>query len=325
MMTSSMTSMGGPNSMPGGGMRMMGGMGGGMGPTGDTMMSQSSMSRGPGNLMVSGSGPGMGGSGPGGVSGAMIRPGMGQSGMRMPMSNNSAPPPGSLPISQNQSFGQSMTSSTSSMSSSMTNSSMSSSMTNSMSSSMTTTVTTSSTQASSNLNPSGGGGTDSSTGNDTTTQQPKAEPNTITICRIGQETVEEIVNRTLELFTILKTLQPPSPQMMQNDKQNKSRIQEILKVIGVLMKRLRVCWEKSEENTCNIEHPPLINLIPLKDDSDPNRSEIEKKRGENYRAALEEHNELIQQIILKNRHLKDIIDQMRNTIWEINTMLAMRT
>jgi len=27
----------------------------------------------------------------------------------------------------------------------------------------------------------------------------------------------------------------------------------------------------------------------------------------------------------KNRHLKDIIDQMRNTIWEINTMLAMRT
>ena len=58
---------------------------------------------------------------------------------------------------------------------------------------------------------------------------------------------------------------------------------------------------------------------------DSGRAELEKKRGESYRAALEEHNELVQQITIKNRHLKDIIDQMRNIIWEINTMLAMRT
>jgi len=54
------------------------------------------------------------------------------------------------------------------------------------------------------------------------------------------------------------------------------------------------------------------------------KNEIEKKRGEAYRVALEEHNELVQQLMVKNKHIKDIIDQMRNIIWEINTMLAMR-
>ena len=55
---------------------------------------------------------------------------------------------------------------------------------------------------------------------------------------------------------------------------------------------------------------------------DPSKPELEKKRGDNYKTALEEHNELVTQIVHKNRHLKDIIDQMRNIIWEINTMLS---
>jgi hypothetical protein len=50
-------------------------------------------------------------------------------------------------------------------------------------------------------------------------------------------------------------------------------------------------------------------LIPVKDDRDI-KSELEKKRGDSYRAALEEHNELVQQLTAKNRHLKEIIDQV---------------
>ena len=52
--------------------------------------------------------------------------------------------------------------------------------------------------------------------------------------------------------------------------------------------------------------------------------EIEKKRGESYRQSLEEHTELVNQLKAKNQHIKELIDQMRNIIWEINTMLAMR-
>ena len=155
--------------------------------------------------------------------------------------------------------------------------------------------------------------------------------NTSTVCRIGQETVEEIVSRTQEVFSILKSLQPPvgsySAQTQQHDKstmEKQTRLQDVLKGIGMLFKRLRVCWDKCQENTGGMDFLPIESLIPLKDDMDMGRTELEKKRGDSYKAALEEHNELMQQITFKNRHLKDIIDQMRNIIWEINTMLAMR-
>merc|ERR1711973_523325 len=161
-------------------------------------------------------------------------------------------------------------------------------------------------------------------------QQSKSDVNASTVCRIGQETVEEIVSRTQEVFSILKSLQPPvgsyNPQTVAHDKSNQdkqSRLQDVLKGIGMLFKRLRVCWEKCQENTGGMDFLPIESLIPLKEDGE-GRVELEKKRGDAYKSAAEEHNELVQQITLKNRHLKDVIDQMRNIIWEINTMLAIR-
>lgn len=41
-------------------------------------------------------------------------------------------------------------------------------------------------------------------------QQQTKEFNTASLCRFGQETVQEIVSRTLELFQTLKVLQPPN-------------------------------------------------------------------------------------------------------------------
>lgn len=165
------------------------------------------------------------------------------------------------------------------------------------------------------------------------TPSPQKEVNISTVCRIGQETVEEIVSRTQEVFSILKSLHPPvgaySKMSQIQDQQNlekQKRLKDVLNGIGLLFKRLAVCWEKCQENTGGMDFYPIQSLIPLKDENqDSGRTELEKKRGDGYKSALEEHNELVQQITVKNRHLKDIIDQMRNIIWEINTMLAMRT
>jgi len=159
------------------------------------------------------------------------------------------------------------------------------------------------------------------------------EVNISTVCRIGQETVEEIVSRTQEVFSILKSLHPPvggynkmSQMQDQSQIEKQKRLNDVLNGIGLLFKRLRVCWDKCQENTGGMDFYPIESLIPLKDEMlDTGRTELEKKRGDAYKTALEEHNELVQQITIKNRHLKDIIDQMRNIIWEINTMLAMRT
>merc|ERR1719192_3253164 len=117
-------------------------------------------------------------------------------------------------------------------------------------------------------------------------QQSKSDVNASTVCRIGQETVEEIVSRTQEVFSILKSLQPPvgsyNPQTVAHDKSNQdkqSRLQDVLKGIGMLFKRLRVCWEKCQENTGGMDFLPIESLIPLKEDGE-GRVELEKMSGE---------------------------------------------
>ena len=172
-------------------------------------------------------------------------------------------------------------------------------------------------------------------------QQQSREINTATVCKIGQETVQEIVGRIQEVFNYLKTLQPPvgNPNTDRATLEKQQRLNEVLKGITQLFKRLHVCWDKAQEHSASgatgdssgssMELTDIEALVPLKDGPPQNglpdvRGELEKRRGDSYRAALEEHNELASQLVMKNKHLKEIIDQMRNLIWEINTMLAMR-
>merc|ERR1712115_734815 len=96
--------------------------------------------------------------------------------------------------------------------------------------------------------------------NTTPTPGQSKEVNTSTVCRIGQETVEEIVSRTQEVFSILKSLKPPvgpySKMVAMEDQQNldkQNRLNEVLKGIGMLFKRLRVCWDKCGENTAGLD------------------------------------------------------------------------
>ena len=92
-----------------------------------------------------------------------------------------------------------------------------------------------------------------------------------------------------------------------------------------MFKRLHICWSKANETTIGFEGTDLEELVPYKDAQGQDlRSELEKNRGEAYKQAYEEHQEVVQQLTHKNRQLKEIIEQMRNNVWEINTMLAMR-
>eukprot|EP00095_Tigriopus_kingsejongensis_P005528 maker-scaffold282_size228295-snap-gene-1.26 protein:Tk05528 transcript:maker-scaffold282_size228295-snap-gene-1.26-mRNA-1 annotation:"mediator of rna polymerase ii transcription subunit 30-like isoform x1" len=180
-------------------------------------------------------------------------------------------------------------------------------------------------------NPQPGQGPGSGTaGSGPPPQGGNKEFNTATVCRIGQETVQEIVSRIQEVFSYLKSLQPPigAPAQDRATLEKQQRLQEVLKGIALLYKRLHVCWDKVNEYTVAMEYTNVEALIPLRDEKNQQqrdlRADLDKKRGDPYRQALDEHTELAQQLTLKNRHLKEIIDQMRNIIWEINTMLAMR-
>ncbi|XP_068916321.1 mediator of RNA polymerase II transcription subunit 30-like isoform X1 [Tenebrio molitor] len=157
-------------------------------------------------------------------------------------------------------------------------------------------------------------------------QQQSKEFNTASLCRIGQETVQDIVSRTQEVFQTLKTIQAPNgtPQSSNASNEKKAKVQEQLRTIRVLFKRLRLIYEKCNEN-CQLqgmEYTHIESLIPFKDEHDPKHDE--KKNSEAYRLACEECKEVMEQVILKNKQLKDVIDHLRRMIWEINTMLTMR-
>ncbi|KOC65595.1 Mediator of RNA polymerase II transcription subunit 30 [Habropoda laboriosa] len=157
-------------------------------------------------------------------------------------------------------------------------------------------------------------------------QQQNKEFNTASLCRFGQETVQDIVSRTLEVFQTLRVLQPPNgmPQGASLANEKKNKVQEQLRTLKLLFKRLRLIYEKCNEN-CQLqgmEYTHIESLIPLKEEWDMKSDE--KKTSEAYRLACEESKEIMEQVVLKNRHLKEIIDHLRRIISEINTMLNMR-
>ncbi|KAJ8669950.1 hypothetical protein QAD02_001209 [Eretmocerus hayati] len=150
--------------------------------------------------------------------------------------------------------------------------------------------------------------------------------NTASLCKLGQETVQDIVARTQELFQILRVVQPPNgtPQGQTLSHEKKTKIQEQIKNVSSLFKRLRMIYEKCNEN-CQLqgmEYTHIESLIPIKEEWDMKSDE--KKASEAYRLACEEHKEVIEQLVLKNRQMKEMVDHLRKIILEINTMLSMR-
>ena len=146
------------------------------------------------------------------------------------------------------------------------------------------------------------------------------------LCRIGQETVQEIVNKTMELFKLLATCQPPNgtAAQMQFQNERKKKVAEFLDTIGGLFKRLRKICEKANEATTDMEFVQIESLIPLREAGEIRALEDKKKNSEVVRKLTDERNLYSDQLRMRNRKLKEIIDMLRDIVWDINTMLAMR-
>lgn len=154
------------------------------------------------------------------------------------------------------------------------------------------------------------------------------------MCRMGQEFVQEIVAKAIELFQNLKALQPPTGVAggsLQGQEERRLKLQDTLRNVGMLFKKLHrvhsICSDQSSTAAASSQYTPiepdvtLQSLVPMKDDPKPAE---DKKPSEAARALFEERARLTEQVMLKNHQLKEVIDALRNIIWEINTMLAMR-
>ncbi|XP_064597326.1 mediator of RNA polymerase II transcription subunit 30-like [Liolophura sinensis] len=155
------------------------------------------------------------------------------------------------------------------------------------------------------------------------TPAPK-EPNYALLCRAGQEFVHEIVNKTNELFQVLKVMQLPNGYTQQTTlpvfKERKAKVDELLQTINTAFRKLKLMYDTVNEYTSSLENGPIETLIPL----DGIEIDDRGKETEIYRFVSEEHKDVYEQVCQKNRQLKEVIDQMRTVIWEINTMITMR-
>jgi len=95
---------------------------------------------------------------------------------------------------------------------------------------------------------------------------PQKEVNPASFCRLGQETIQELVNKTNEMFGCLKATQPPDGRQFAAGMDRKQKLHDMLKAVKVLSKRLRIIYEKVEEafpssDTMDIE--VQVNLVNL--------------------------------------------------------------
>ncbi|XP_034016009.1 mediator of RNA polymerase II transcription subunit 30 isoform X2 [Thalassophryne amazonica] len=140
------------------------------------------------------------------------------------------------------------------------------------------------------------------------------------LCRIGQETVQDIVTRTMEIFQLTRATQLPNgvnqSQSMYQDRFMK--LQEHLRQLTLLFRKLRLLYERCVEMTSDLQEGPT-ELVPYVGE------ETASVRVEpSSSAAIQERKEVLEKVRQKNKEMKILMDQMRNLLWDINAMLTLR-
>lgn len=138
--------------------------------------------------------------------------------------------------------------------------------------------------------------------------------NEISLALQGQQTVQDIVNRATNLFRLME-----EAKMVVDHNKNK-RIQETLSAIKELFARLRVIYDESNRRVVTPQAENLEAMIPLK----PAEEEPEDDTPKDATALQIEHDTLQEKLRSKNQEIKDLIDQLRTLMWDINTMMAVK-
>ncbi|XP_052440962.1 mediator of RNA polymerase II transcription subunit 30 isoform X2 [Carassius gibelio] len=88
--------------------------------------------------------------------------------------------------------------------------------------------------------------------------QAARDVNTASLCRIGQETVQDIVLRTMEIFQLLRNMQLPNGVTYHpNTHQDRlGKLQEHLRMLSVLFRKLRLVYDKCNENCAGLDPIP---------------------------------------------------------------------
>ncbi|XP_066269190.1 mediator of RNA polymerase II transcription subunit 30-like [Branchiostoma lanceolatum] len=147
------------------------------------------------------------------------------------------------------------------------------------------------------------------------------EVNTASLCRIGQETVQEIVSKTQEVFGLLKTWQLPNGvnPNIQVHQERQTKLQDLVRQMEVLFRKLRLIYEKCHESTAGLQHSNIEALVPYVEHLEGKHDDSE---SDSVRYVNEERREVVEKVKQKNQQLKVLMDQLRELIWDVNAMMV---
>ncbi|XP_058853666.1 mediator of RNA polymerase II transcription subunit 30-like [Acipenser ruthenus] len=140
------------------------------------------------------------------------------------------------------------------------------------------------------------------------------------LCKIGQETVQDIVSRSMEIFHLMRATQLPNgvtqSHAVYQDRFHK--LQEHLRQLALLFRKLRLLYEKCAETTAELGETPS-ELIPYLGEEAPG-FQVDPCGL----TAQWERQEVFKKVKQKNQEMKLLMDQMRNLLWDVNAMLTLR-
>ncbi|XP_039383253.1 mediator of RNA polymerase II transcription subunit 30 isoform X1 [Mauremys reevesii] len=133
--------------------------------------------------------------------------------------------------------------------------------------------------------------------------QAAREVNTASLCRIGQETVQDIVFRTMEIFQLLRNMQLPNGVTYHTGtyQDRLAKLQEHLRQLSILFRKLRLVYDKCNENCAGLDPVPIEQLIPYVEDDGSKHDD--RGVASQLRFASEERREIME-VNKKRTHLK---------------------
>lgn len=81
-------------------------------------------------------------------------------------------------------------------------------------------------------------------------QQQQKEFNIVSLCRFGQETIQDILSRFQEVFCALKSVHPPNSNLQATSATatTEKKVTEQFRTIRLLFKRLRLLFDKCNDS-----------------------------------------------------------------------------
>lgn len=155
---------------------------------------------------------------------------------------------------------------------------------------------------------------------------PTKEINGVSMCKKGQEYVQELFQKMHDIFKYMTTKANQLPNgincSVQMATERRSKVAEQIEHLTMLFKKIRLFYDNVNEMCPDDPDDDVLVAVmgqPFEEKFTPSPDSCFK-----YKIGKEENREMVEQLRLKNRQLKAIIDQMRTIIWEINTMIVMR-